>query len=90
MEQEANPKPSIVELKQLPPGLKYVFLNGDQSTPMSISDKLSETETQKFVATLEKYRSVIGYSHKALKGIRPSLCTHHISMEQDHIPIWEH
>jgi hypothetical protein len=33
-----------------------------------ISDKLSESETQKLVATLEKYRSVIGYSLKDLKG----------------------
>jgi hypothetical protein len=31
--------------------LKYAFLNGDRSTPVIISDKLSESETQKLVAT---------------------------------------
>jgi hypothetical protein len=57
---------------------------------MIISNKLSNDETQRLVATLEKYRSVIGYSLKNLKGISPSLCTHCIPMEQDHKPICEH
>jgi hypothetical protein len=55
-----------------------------------ISGKLSHEETQKLVATLEKYRSVIGYSLKDLKGISLSLCTHCIPMDQDNKPIWEH
>jgi hypothetical protein len=54
-----------------------------------ISDKLSNDETQRLVATLEKYRSVIGYSLKDLRGISPSLCTHRIPMEQEHQPIHE-
>jgi hypothetical protein len=90
LEQEDNLEPSTIELKPLPPGLKYVFLNGDRSTPVIISNKLSESETQKLVATLEKYRTVIGYSLKDLKGIRLSLCTHHIPIEQDRRPVREH
>jgi hypothetical protein len=39
---------------------------------------------------LEKYRPVIVYSLKDLKGINPSLCTHRIPMEQEHKPIREH
>jgi hypothetical protein len=89
-EQEVKPETSPVELKQLPPGLQYVFLNGDRETPVIISDKLSNDETRRLVATLEKYRSAIGYSLKDLKGISPSLCTHRIPMEQDHKPIHEH
>ena len=61
-EKEAKPESSPVELKQLPARLKYVFLNGNRRTPVIISDKQSEEETQKLVTTLEKYRSVIGYS----------------------------
>ena len=34
------PKPNI-ELKPLPFGLRYAFLNNDQDSPMIISDKLS-------------------------------------------------
>jgi hypothetical protein len=75
---------SPVELKQLPLGLQYIFLNGDHETLVIISNKLSNDETQRLVAALKKYRSVIGYSLKDLKGISPSLCTHHIPMEQDH------
>jgi hypothetical protein len=55
-----------------------------------ISDKLSHEETQKLVATLEKYRSFIGYSLNDLKGISPTLCTHRIPMDQDNKPIQEH
>jgi hypothetical protein len=55
-----------------------------------ISDKLSDNNTRMLVATLEKYQSVIGYSLKDLKGISPSLCTHHIPMEQEYKPIREH
>jgi hypothetical protein len=90
LEQEVKPETSHVELKQLPLRLQYVFLNDDHETPVIISDKLSNDETQRLVATLEKYRSVIGYSLKYLKGIRSSLYTHRIPMEQDHKPIREH
>jgi hypothetical protein len=54
------------------------------------SDKLSYDETRRLVATMKKYWSVIGYSLKDLKGINPSLCTHHIPMEQDHKLVREH
>jgi hypothetical protein len=54
-----------------------------------ISDKLSDNETGRLVATMEKYQSVIGYSLKDLKGISSSLCAHHIPMEQEHQPVHE-
>jgi hypothetical protein len=81
LEQEVKPETSHVELKQLPLGLQYVFLNGDHETPVMISDKLPNDETQRLVSTLEKYQLVIGYSLKDLKGISLSLCTHRIPME---------
>jgi hypothetical protein len=81
---------NVVQLKQLPSGLQYVFLNGDRETPVIISDKLSDNETGRLVATLAKYWLVIGYSLKDPKGISLSLCTHRIPMEQEHQPIHEH
>jgi hypothetical protein len=90
LEQEVKPKTSLVELKLLPLGLQYVFLNGDRETLMMISDKLSKDETRRQVATLDKYRSVIGYSLKDLKGISLSLCTHRIPMEQEEKPVRVH
>jgi hypothetical protein len=90
LEQEVKPETFPVELKQLPPGLHYVFLNGDHETLVIISDKLFNDETWRLVATLEKYRSVIGYSLKDLKRISPSLRPHRIPMEHDHKPVCEH
>jgi hypothetical protein len=68
LEQEVKPETSPVEFKQLPLGLQYVLLNGDREIPVIISDKLSNDETQRLVATLEKCESVIGYSLKGSKG----------------------
>jgi hypothetical protein len=90
LEQEVKPESSPVELKQLPEGLQYIFLNGNLETLVIINDKLSNDETRRLVATLEKYRSVIGYSLKDMKGITLSLCTHSIPMEQEHKPVREH
>ena len=87
---EEPPQPTLPELKPLPPGLKYAFLHNNRATPVFISDKLTESETRRLVAVLEKYRSVIGYSLQDLKGISPNLCTHRIPMEPDHKPSREH
>jgi hypothetical protein len=58
---EKIPKPPI-ELKPLPSGLCYAFLNNDPKTPVIISDKLSQEETFRLITVLEKHRSAFGYS----------------------------
>jgi hypothetical protein len=45
LEQEVKPETSPIELKQLPLGLQYVFLNGNHETPVIIINKLSIDET---------------------------------------------
>ena len=87
---EEPPQPSLPELKPLPPGLKFAFLHNNRATPVVISDKLTESETQRLVAALEKYRSISGYTLQDMKGISPNLCTHHIPMELDHKTSREH
>jgi hypothetical protein len=79
------PRPSI-ELKPLPPGLRYVFLNNNQEAPVIISDKLSHEETHKLITVLERHRSVIGYSLEDLTGISPALCTHRIPIDPNCTP----
>ena len=39
---EEIPQPPLPELKPLPPGLKYAFLQDNRATPVVISDKLTE------------------------------------------------
>ena len=73
---EVPSQPSI-ELKPLPSGLKYVFLNNNnRETPIIISDKLSQEETS----------STIGCSLQVLKGISPTLCTHRIPIDPNTPP----
>jgi hypothetical protein len=79
---EVPSQPSI-ELKPLPLGLKYVFLNNNQETPIIITDNLSHKETCRLVIVLERHRSAIGYSLHDLIGISPVLCTHRLSMDPD-------
>ena len=79
------PKPTI-ELKTLPFGLRYAFLNNDQDSPMIISDKLSQEESQRLITVLEKNHSAFGYSLQDLKGISPALCTHRIPIDPNSIP----
>jgi hypothetical protein len=81
-----KPKRPPIELKPLPMGLKYAFLHGNLETPVIISDKLSEVETQQLITVLETHRSVLGYSLQDLKGISPTLCTHQIPIEPDTTP----
>jgi hypothetical protein len=81
-----KPERPPIELKPLPPGLKYMFLHGNQETLVIISGKLSEVETQQLITILETYRSVLGYSLQDLKGISPTFCTHGIPIEPDATP----
>jgi hypothetical protein len=55
------PRPPI-ELKPLPTGLRYAFLNDDPEFPMIISDKLTQEQTLRLMDVLEKHRLAFGYS----------------------------
>jgi len=55
------PKPTI-ELKPMPSGLTYAFLNNDKDSPVIISDKLPLEESLRLLTVLEKHRSAFGYS----------------------------
>ena len=78
--EEAPTRPPI-ELRHLPAGLRYAFLNGDSKAPVIISHKLTHEETTKLITILEKHRPVFGYSLQNLKGISPTLCTDCISID---------
>ena len=86
LDQTEMPSQPSIELKPLPSGLKYVFLNDNRETPIIVSDKLSQDETHRLVAVLERHKSAIGYSLQDLKGISPTLCTHCIPIDPDSSP----
>jgi hypothetical protein len=80
-----SPKPSI-ELKPLPSGLRYGFLNNDQDSHVIISNGLSQEESLRLITILEKHCFAFGYSLQDLKGISPVLCTHRIPIDPDCTP----
>jgi hypothetical protein len=79
-----------IKLKPLPSSLLYAFLNGDTESPIIVSDKLSNKETTKLIAILEKHRAVFDYSLQDLMGISPTLCTHRIPIDPASTPSREH
>ena len=86
LDQMEVPSQPSIELKPLPSGLRYVFLNNNRETPVIISDKLSQEEICKLVVVLERHKSAIGYSLQDLIGISPTLCTHCIPIDPDSLP----
>jgi hypothetical protein len=63
-----SPKPSI-ELKPLPSGLKYAFLNNDEDSPVIISNRLSQEESLRLITVLENIILLLAIHSKTLKGI---------------------
>ncbi|KAJ9565613.1 hypothetical protein OSB04_001579 [Centaurea solstitialis] len=80
-EVETSPK---VDLKPLPPNLKYAFLGADDTYPVIVNALLSDIELDKLLCVLRKYRSVLAYSIDDIKGISPSFCTHRILLSDEH------
>ena len=76
-----------VELKVLPPHLKYVFLEANDAKPVVISNDLSSTKEARLVELLKKYKAAIGWHIFDLKGISLSYCMHKIMMEAEYRPI---
>ncbi|CAJ2645795.1 unnamed protein product [Trifolium pratense] len=84
---EESKKGPIVELKQLPSHLKYVFLGERDEYPAIISANLSSLEEEKLLRILRQYKGAIGWSIEDLKGISPTFCMHKILMEDNHKPV---
>jgi len=76
-----------VELKVLPPHLKYSFLKGDAKKPMILSSSLTIEEERRLIEVLKLNQRAIGWQLSDLKGISPTYCMHRIHMEADFKPV---
>ena len=83
---DINLKEPNVELKPLPPSLRYEFLGPDETYPVIVSSALNQEQTKKLLTKLKLHRKAIGYTIHDLTGINPSVCMHRINMEDDHKP----
>ena len=80
-EQETSAEGLI--LKELPSHLKYVFLEPEKRKPVIISAALTESEEQKLLEILRKYKEAIAWLIEDLKGISPSICMHKILLNDN-------
>nr|GEZ52805.1 reverse transcriptase domain-containing protein [Tanacetum cinerariifolium] len=79
-------EPLEVELKDLPPHLEYVFLEGDDNLLVIIAKDLSVEEKTTLITVLKSYKRAIAWKLSDIKGIDPEFCTHKILIEEDFEP----
>nr|GEY67120.1 reverse transcriptase domain-containing protein [Tanacetum cinerariifolium] len=79
-------EPLEVELKDLPPHLKYEFLEGDDKLPVIIAKGLSVEEKTALITVLKSHKRAIAWKLFDIKGIDPEFCTHKILMKEDFEP----
>ena len=75
--------PQHLDLKPLPIELKYAFLGGKIHCPVVISSLLSNPQEVSLLQILHRNKKVIGWKISDLKGISPTMCTHHIYLEEE-------
>ena len=76
-------EPQRLELKPLPAEIKYAFLEENEQCPVVISSLLTIAQEHNLLHLLKKNKQALGWKISDLKGINPSICTHHIYLEED-------
>nr|GFA09317.1 reverse transcriptase domain-containing protein [Tanacetum cinerariifolium] len=85
-EQYMPSEPPEVELKDLPPHIEYVFLEGDNKFPVIIAKELGDEEKFALIKVLKSHKRAIAWKLSDIQGINPEFCTHKILMEEDYKP----
>nr|GEZ26610.1 reverse transcriptase domain-containing protein [Tanacetum cinerariifolium] len=77
-------EPPEVELKDLPPHLKYAFLEGDNKLPVIIAKELGGEEKSALIKVLKSLKRAIAWKLSDIQGINLEFYTHKILMEEDY------
>ena len=88
-------KPSIeeapkLELKALPPHLRYVFLGRYDTFPVIIASYLNVQQVECLVEVLKRFKRAIGLTVVDIIGNSPGICSNNIKIMPDHKPSIEH
>ncbi|XP_069150598.1 uncharacterized protein [Solanum lycopersicum] len=88
-------KPSIdeaskLELKDLPPHLRYVFLGKSVTLPVIIGSNLNVHQVESLVEVLKRFKRAIDWTIEDIIGIPPYIWSHKIQLMPDHKPSIEH
>ena len=76
-------EPQRLELKPLPVELKYAFLEENEQCPVVISSLLTTSQENDLLSLLKRNKQALGWKISDLKGINPTICTHHIYLEEE-------
>ena len=71
-----------LDLKPLPMELKYAFLEENKQCPVIISSLLSTPEEDNLLQIFKSNKQALGWKISDLKDINPTICTHHIYIEE--------
>nr|GEV71223.1 reverse transcriptase domain-containing protein [Tanacetum cinerariifolium] len=83
-------EPPEVELKDLPPHLEYVFLEGSNKFPVIIAKELGDEEKSALIKVLESHKRAIAWKLSNIQGINLEFCTHKILIEKYYKPSVQH
>ena len=72
-----------MDLKPVPVELKYAYLEEHGQCPMVISSVLSTLQENSRLDILKENKQAIGWKITNLKGISPTVCTHHIYLKKE-------
>ena len=67
-----------LELKPLPPHLKYAYLEDNQKFPVIIARELTLQQEEQLLSVLRKHKKAIGWSLVDIVGISPQVYEHRI------------
>ncbi|XLU71332.1 hypothetical protein S245_030385, partial [Arachis hypogaea] len=76
-----------LELKPLPPHLKYAYLEDNQKLPVIISRELTSQQEEQLLSVLRRYKKAIGWSLADIVGISPQVCEHRIFLKEGARPV---
>ena len=79
-----------MELKALPPHLRYVFLGRDDTLLVIITSDLNVEQVECLVEVLKRFKRSIVWTILDIIGIPPGICLHKIQLMPDHKPSIEH
>ena len=81
--EEGISEPQKLELRPLPVELKYVYLEGQEQCPIVILSLLSTSQEGSLLHILRENKQALWWKITDLRGISPTVCTHHIYLEEE-------
>ena len=80
---EKEKEPQQLDLKPLPVELKYAFLEENKQCPVLISLLLITPQEDNLLHLLKMDKQALGWKISDLKGISPTICSHHFYLEEE-------